>query len=145
MKVQWTDVCAQTRMISKTLWRLLLHFFIVCTRVSLRSESSLLSPFATMTTPTHCSPSRSSLSCCQFEHNSQDDMRSPTIIGKDNYFLQREKHSFPKRPEVDLSFRDIRYRVKEWSLRNFSISKSKSKKNINNNNILSRVVFYSRL
>ncbi|TGZ43764.1 Uncharacterized protein DBV15_04360 [Temnothorax longispinosus] len=75
-----------------------------------------------MTTPTtHCSPSRSSLSCCQFDRSSQDDMRGPAIIGNNNYFLQREKHSFPKRPQVDLSFRDIRYRVKEWSIRNFSI------------------------
>ncbi|KAL0103668.1 hypothetical protein PUN28_017733 [Cardiocondyla obscurior] len=48
-------------------------------------------------------------------------MHGPTIIGNNNYFLQREKHYFPKRPQVDLSFRDIRYRVKEWSLRNMSI------------------------
>jgi len=50
-------------------------------------------------------------------------MRSSAIIGNNNYFLQREKHSFPKRPEVDVSFRDIRYRVKEWNIRNFSVSK----------------------
>lgn len=74
-----------------------------------------------MATSTHCSPSRSSLSCCQFDHNSQDDVRDSTIISNNNYFLQ-EKLSFPKRPEVDLSFRDIRYYVKEWSLRNFKIS-----------------------
>ncbi|XP_018338577.1 PREDICTED: ATP-binding cassette sub-family G member 1 [Trachymyrmex septentrionalis] len=75
-----------------------------------------------MTTPTPCSPSRSSLSCCQFDHSSQDDMRDAAIIGNNNYFLQQEKYSFPKRPELDLTFRDIRYRVKEWSIRNFSIS-----------------------
>ncbi|XP_012522316.1 ATP-binding cassette sub-family G member 1 [Monomorium pharaonis] len=75
-----------------------------------------------MTTPTHCSPSRSSLSCCQFDRSSQDDMQNSDIIGNNNYFLQREKYSFPKRPELDLSFRDIRYRVKEWSIRNFTIS-----------------------
>ncbi|KYQ52095.1 ATP-binding cassette sub-family G member 1 [Trachymyrmex zeteki] len=75
-----------------------------------------------MTTPTPCSPSRSSLSCCQFDHSSQDDMRDSAIISNNNYFLQQEKHSFPKRPELDLTFRDIRYRVKEWSVRNFSIS-----------------------
>ncbi|XP_011700521.1 PREDICTED: ATP-binding cassette sub-family G member 4 [Wasmannia auropunctata] len=77
-----------------------------------------------MTTPTHCSPSRSSLSCCQFDRSSRDDMRESAIIGNNNYFLQQEKHSFPKRPEVDLSFHDIRYRVKEWSIRNFSISEN---------------------
>ncbi|KAG5320806.1 ABCG1 protein, partial [Pseudoatta argentina] len=74
-----------------------------------------------MTTPTPYSPSRSSLSCCQFDHSSQDDMRDSAIIRNNNYFLQ-QKHFFPKRPELDLTFRDIRYRVKEWSVRNFSIS-----------------------
>ncbi|KAM0736705.1 ATP-binding cassette subfamily G member 4 [Formica fusca] len=73
-----------------------------------------------MTSPTHCSPSRSSLSCCQFDRISQDDVRDPAIIGNNNYFLEREKHCFPKRPQLDLSFRDIRYRVREWSLRRFS-------------------------
>ncbi|XP_072760251.1 ATP-binding cassette sub-family G member 1 [Anoplolepis gracilipes] len=73
-----------------------------------------------MSTPTHCSPSRSSLSCCQFDRISQDDVRDPAIIGNNNYFLQQEKHSFPKRPQLDLSFHDIRYRVREWSLRKFS-------------------------
>ncbi|XP_018057948.1 PREDICTED: ATP-binding cassette sub-family G member 1 [Atta colombica] len=75
-----------------------------------------------MTTPTPCSPSRSSLNCCQFDHSSQDDMRDSAIIRNNNYFLQQEKYSFPKRPELDLTFRDIRYRIKEWSVRNFSIS-----------------------
>lgn len=99
----------------------LLQFFLSRLRKrGLRSDSPSLSLF-TMTTPTHCSPSRSSLSCCQFDRSSQDDMRgSATIIGNNNYFLQREKHFFPKRPEVDLSFRDIRYHIKEWSIRNFS-------------------------
>ncbi|XP_018367293.1 PREDICTED: ATP-binding cassette sub-family G member 1-like [Trachymyrmex cornetzi] len=84
-----------------------------------------------MTTPTPCSPSRSSLSCCQFDHSSQDDMRDSAIIGNNNYFLQQEKHSFPKRPELDLTFRDIRYRVKEWSIRNFSISEKEILHGIN--------------
>lgn len=48
-------------------------------------------------------------------------MRTPTITANNNYF--QESHFFPKRPQVDLSFRDVRYRVKEWSLRKFSISK----------------------
>ncbi|KAL6430133.1 hypothetical protein ACFW04_007720 [Cataglyphis niger] len=73
-----------------------------------------------MTSPTHCSPSRSSLSCCQFDRISQDDVRDPAIISN-NYFLKREKHCFPKRPQLDLSFRDIRYRIREWSLRKFSV------------------------
>ncbi|XP_039308331.1 ATP-binding cassette sub-family G member 1-like isoform X2 [Solenopsis invicta] len=73
-----------------------------------------------MTTLTHCSLSRSSVSC-QFDHGSQDNMRDTAIIDNNNV-LQREKQSFPKRPELDLSFRDIRYRVREWNIRNFSIS-----------------------
>lgn len=40
-------------------------------------------------------------------------------MDNNNYFLQ-QKYSFPKRPEIDLSFRDIRYRVREWNLRKFS-------------------------
>ncbi|XP_014486838.1 PREDICTED: ATP-binding cassette sub-family G member 1 [Dinoponera quadriceps] len=75
-----------------------------------------------MTTPTHCSPSRSSLSCCQFDRSSQDDVRDSAIMDSNNYFLQ-EKHSFPKRPEIDLSFRDIRYRIKEWDFYKFRINK----------------------
>ncbi|XP_032665569.1 ATP-binding cassette sub-family G member 1 [Odontomachus brunneus] len=74
-----------------------------------------------MTTSTHCSPSRSSLSCCPFDRSSQDDIRDSATIGNNNYFLQ-EKHSFPKRPEIDLSFRDIRYCVKEWSIWKFTIN-----------------------
>nr|XP_012140074.1 PREDICTED: ATP-binding cassette sub-family G member 1 isoform X3 [Megachile rotundata] len=69
-----------------------------------------------MTTPPHCSPSRSSLSCCQIDHSSHDDVHGVTIAAKEDYFFQ-EKHSFPKRPEVDLAFFDVRYAVKEWSLR----------------------------
>ncbi|XP_012227945.1 ATP-binding cassette sub-family G member 1 isoform X2 [Linepithema humile] len=75
-----------------------------------------------MTTSTHCSPSRSSLSCCQFDRISEDDVRDSTIIGNNNYFLQQEKRSFPKRPEIDLSFRDIRYHIKEWDVYNFSVN-----------------------
>ncbi|XP_039308326.1 ATP-binding cassette sub-family G member 1 isoform X2 [Solenopsis invicta] len=74
-----------------------------------------------MITRTDCSSSRSSVSCCQFDHSSQDDMRDTAIIDNNNV-LQREKNSFPKRPELDLSFRDIRYRAREWNIRNFSIS-----------------------
>lgn len=70
-----------------------------------------------MTTSTSCSPSRSSLSCCQIDHSSHDDVHEVAIAAKDSYILQ-EKHSFPKRPEIDLTFHDIRYTVKEWSLRN---------------------------
>ncbi|XP_076247047.1 ATP-binding cassette sub-family G member 1 [Calliopsis andreniformis] len=69
-----------------------------------------------MTTSTSCSPSRSSLSCCQIDHSSQDDVHEVAIAAKDNYIIQ-EKHSFPKRPEIDLAFHDIRYTVTEWSLR----------------------------
>lgn len=132
-KCKWTDVRAPngTRNI---LTFLLLHFSCVCTRSELAFRITVISLILAMATPTHCSPSRSSLSCCQFDHSSQD-MRDPTIIAN-NYFLQQEKHSFPKRPEIDLSFRDIRYHVKEWSIRNFSIGKCVNKqenKSINNN------------
>ncbi|RLU19118.1 hypothetical protein DMN91_009476 [Ooceraea biroi] len=74
-----------------------------------------------MTTPAApCSPSRSSLSCCQFDHgSSEDNVCTPTIAANNNYFLEQESPSFPKRPQVDLSFHDVRYRVKEWSLRKF--------------------------
>ncbi|XP_033210226.1 ATP-binding cassette sub-family G member 1 [Belonocnema kinseyi] len=64
----------------------------------------------------HCSPARSSLSCCQVNNTSQNDVNETCVPGNNNYFMQ-EKHSFPKRPEVDLSFRNIRYNVKQWSLR----------------------------
>lgn len=74
-----------------------------------------------MTTSTSCSPSRSSLSCCQIDHSSHDDVHEVAIAAKDSYILQ-EKHSFPKRPEIDLTFHDIRYTVKEWSLRNIKPS-----------------------
>lgn len=65
----------------------------------------------------YCSPSRSSLSCCQADNTSQNDVCSNGLVqANNNYFLQ-EKHSFPKRPEIDLQFRDIRYRVKSWSIK----------------------------
>ncbi|XP_017885889.1 ATP-binding cassette sub-family G member 1-like [Ceratina calcarata] len=70
-----------------------------------------------MSTSAHCSPSRSSLSCCQIDQSSQDDVHGVTIAAKDGYFLQ-EKHSFPKRPEVNLAFYDVRYSVREWNIRN---------------------------
>ncbi|KAH0948366.1 hypothetical protein HN011_010642 [Eciton burchellii] len=70
-----------------------------------------------------CSPSRSSLTCCQFDQDgNQDNANAPKIIANKNYFLQQENRSFPKRPQVDLSFHDLRYCVKEWNLRKFSIS-----------------------
>ena len=62
-------------------------------------------------------PVQVSLSCCQIDHSSHDDVHGVTIAAKDDYFFQ-EKHSFPKRPEVDLAFFDVRYTVREWSLRN---------------------------
>ncbi|CAL7935402.1 unnamed protein product [Xylocopa violacea] len=71
-----------------------------------------------MSAQPHCSPSRSSLSCCQIDHNSHDDVHGVTIAAKDRDFFQ-EKHSFPKRPEVDLTFCNIRYVVKEWSVYSF--------------------------
>ncbi|XP_015438257.1 PREDICTED: ATP-binding cassette sub-family G member 1 [Dufourea novaeangliae] len=70
-----------------------------------------------MTTSPHCSPSRSSLSCCQIDHSSHDDVHGVAIAGNQKYFFQ-EKHSFPKRPEVDLAFSDVRYTVSEWNIRN---------------------------
>ncbi|XP_071877983.1 ATP-binding cassette sub-family G member 1 isoform X2 [Bombus fervidus] len=68
-----------------------------------------------MTTSAHCSPSRSSLSCCQVEH-SRDDVHGVTVAAKDSYFVE-DKYSFPRKPEVDLAFYDVRYRVKEWTIR----------------------------
>ena len=76
----------------------------------------------TMTASAHCSPSRSSLSCCQFDHNSHDDVHGVTNAAKDSYFIE-DKCSFPKRPEVDLTFYDIQYRVKQWNLRQLKPSK----------------------
>lgn len=76
-------------------------------------------PFV-MTTSAHCSPSRSSLSCCQFDRISENDVRDSTMMGNNNYFLQQEKRSFPKRPEIDLAFRNVRYRVKKWNIRKCS-------------------------
>ncbi|XP_017753260.1 PREDICTED: ATP-binding cassette sub-family G member 1-like isoform X1 [Eufriesea mexicana] len=70
-----------------------------------------------MTTSAPCSPSKSSLSCCQIDHNSHNDVHGVAIAATDGYFIQ-EKYSFPKRPEVNLSFYDVRYTVKEWTIRN---------------------------
>ncbi|XP_025158273.1 ATP-binding cassette sub-family G member 1 isoform X2 [Harpegnathos saltator] len=42
------------------------------------------------------------------------------MMSNNNYFLQ-EKHSFPKRPEVNLSFSDVRYHIKEWNLCKFTV------------------------
>ncbi|XP_006624640.1 ATP-binding cassette sub-family G member 1-like [Apis dorsata] len=76
-----------------------------------------------MTTSAQCSPTKSSLSCCQIDHNSHGDVHEVVIAANDGYFIQ-DKCSFPKRPEVDVTFCDIRFTVKEWSFRNL---KSKTK------------------
>lgn len=70
----------------------------------------------------NASPSRSSLSCCQVENNSQSDVREACngdrlVQVNNNYFMQ-EKHQFPKKPEIDLQFNDVRYRVTSWSMKN---------------------------
>lgn len=76
------------------------------------------------TPPPHCSPSRSSLSCCQAENTSESDVRDVCLMGGDrdlrdnnNYFMQ-EKHQFPKRPEVNLQFSNLTYRVRTWNIKN---------------------------
>jgi hypothetical protein len=55
------------------------------------------------------------------DSGSQVDLRQPCPNGppriNNNYFME-EKHQFPKRPEVDLQFRSVSYRVKSWSIRN---------------------------
>ncbi|KAJ8687966.1 hypothetical protein QAD02_023761 [Eretmocerus hayati] len=80
----------------------------------------------------YCSPARSSLSCCQVDNSSQNDVHdacanSPVdgpeiatglLQSNNNYFVQ-EKHQFPKRPEIDLQFRNIGFRVNSWSLKKF--------------------------
>ncbi|XP_066599569.1 ATP-binding cassette sub-family G member 1 [Prorops nasuta] len=70
------------------------------------------------------SPSRSSFGCCQADSSSKDDVREhcTTMTKNNNYFLKEKQHSFPRRPEINLAFSDIRYRVREWNLRNFSTS-----------------------
>ncbi|XP_012288400.1 ATP-binding cassette sub-family G member 1 [Orussus abietinus] len=68
-------------------------------------------------TITHSTQSKSSLSCCQGDPSSHSDIRTACAIRNNNYFKQ-EKHSFPKRPEINLAFVDIRFRVKLWSIRN---------------------------
>lgn len=75
-----------------------------------------------MTTSAQCSPTKSSLSCCQIDHNSHGDVHEVVIAANDGYFIQ-DKCSFPKRPEVDVTFCDIRFTVKEWSFRNLKSSK----------------------
>ncbi|KAL7304438.1 hypothetical protein TKK_0003234 [Trichogramma kaykai] len=41
----------------------------------------------------------------------------PLMQANNNYYIMREKHQFPKRPEIDLQFRNIGYRVKSWSMK----------------------------
>lgn len=69
----------------------------------------------TSITTTQFSPSKSGLSCCQGEDGSHENVqvRHPA---NNNYLIQ-EKHSFLKRPEVDLAFNDVRYTVRQWSIR----------------------------
>ncbi|XP_046603397.1 ATP-binding cassette sub-family G member 1 [Neodiprion virginianus] len=63
-----------------------------------------------------CSPAKSALSCCQGEDGSNENVR--VHHSSNNNYLIQEKHSFPKRPEVDLAFKNVRYEVKEWNVRN---------------------------
>lgn len=66
-------------------------------------------------------------SCCQASDNSQHEMSDVDDInqcgnnametrGNNNYFV-KESYSFPKRPEIDLTFKDIRYRTSSWNFR----------------------------
>uniref|UniRef100_A0A0C9PTI5 ABCG4_9 protein n=1 Tax=Fopius arisanus TaxID=64838 RepID=A0A0C9PTI5_9HYME len=67
----------------------------------------------------HASPSRSSLSCCQGgddSSSSNDISQMPELTGNNNYVVTKN-HTFPKRPEVDLTFNNIKYSVKTWNLR----------------------------
>lgn len=66
-------------------------------------------------TSVQCSPSKSSLSCCQGEDGSHENVqvRHP---GNNNYLIQ-EKHAFLKRPEIDLAFKNVSYKVRQWNLR----------------------------
>ncbi|XP_043684729.1 ATP-binding cassette sub-family G member 1 isoform X1 [Vespula pensylvanica] len=73
---------------------------------------------------TNCSPSRSSLSCCQIDNTSRDDVQDVAIVTDTlppSTYILKEKHSFPRRPEIDLIFKEIRFRVKQWNLRNFRL------------------------
>lgn len=71
------------------------------------------------TSSSHFSPSRNSLSCCQGGQDGSNNEVNDLVAampGNNNYLL-KEKHMFPKRPEVDLTFRNIRYNVKQWNFR----------------------------
>lgn len=71
----------------------------------------------------HPAVPRTPLSCCQGGNNNRsvNDVRIvPGFpIGK---YVIKKKHVFPKRPEVNLSFNNIRYRIKQWSLRQITPS-----------------------
>ncbi|XP_043285776.1 ABC transporter G family member 3-like [Venturia canescens] len=71
----------------------------------------------TGTSPNHFSPSRTSLSCCQGEQDGSNNGVNDLVPSGNNNYLMKEKHMFPKRPEVDLTFRNIRYNVKLWNFR----------------------------
>ena len=82
---------------------------------------------------TNNSPSRSSLNCCQIDNTSENNVNEICHLNveetsiNNNYFnsttTSKEKYSFPKRPEIDLSFRNIRYRVRTWNTRKFKLGK----------------------
>ncbi|XP_034942024.1 ATP-binding cassette sub-family G member 1-like [Chelonus insularis] len=69
----------------------------------------------------HALPSRSSLSCCQGLDNcgSINDVNQVSAISGNNNYIEKSKHAFPKRPEVDLAFNNIRYSVKSWNYKKF--------------------------
>ncbi|KAK0078313.1 hypothetical protein PV325_002688 [Microctonus aethiopoides] len=70
--------------------------------------------------PTHTSPSRSGLSCCQSNDNcgSESDVTVlPATLPANNNYVVNEKCAFPKRPEVDLVFNNLRYNVRSWNLK----------------------------
>ncbi|XP_015178165.1 PREDICTED: ATP-binding cassette sub-family G member 1 isoform X2 [Polistes dominula] len=74
------------------------------------------------------SPSKSSLSCCQTDNKSQTNVEAINMATSDTlpppatYKLEKNC-SFPRRPEIDLIFKDIKFRVKEWNLKKFAIKK----------------------
>lgn len=70
----------------------------------------------TSVTTTQCVTARSSFSCCQGDDGSHENVQLQHQ-GNNNYLLQ-EKHSFPKRPEIDLAFKNVKYKVRQWSIRN---------------------------
>ncbi|XP_014297443.1 ATP-binding cassette subfamily G member 4 [Microplitis demolitor] len=68
---------------------------------------------------THVSPSRSSLNCCQGSDDTasiNDVTGVQTVTGKNDYVV-KTKHAFPKRPEVDLAFNNVRFQVRSWNFR----------------------------